>query len=125
MNRFLLKSTVLTIIVSVLGAIGYSTVFKHFYLSVLPFAVLFFYIGTNLVHAYLLRIAGKSSSRFPSKYMAASFLRMFLYLAVAIVYLIFNREDGKIFIANFLLLYIIYTGFEVYEFLKVVRQTSK
>jgi hypothetical protein len=122
MTRFLLKSTVLTIIVLALGAIGYTTVFREFYLSVLPFAVLFFYVMTNLVHAYLLKISGKSSSKFSSQYMATSFLKMFFYLAVAIVYLILNKGNAKIFIANFLLLYIIYTVFEVYEFSKVVRQ---
>lgn len=125
MKKFLLKSIVLTIIILAFGAMGYSMIFKQFYLSILPVVVLFFFIVTNLVHAYLLNIAGKSSSGFSSKYMAASFLKMFLYLAVAIVYLIYNREEARIFIANFLLLYIIFTGFEVYEFLKVVRPSHK
>ena len=47
---------------------------------------------------------------------------MFFYLAVAIVYVIFDRENVKPFFANFLLLYIIYTTFEVSEFLKFVNQ---
>lgn len=125
MKRFLLKSTVLTIIVFTLGAIVYSTIFRQFYLPILPFAALFFLIVTNLVHAYLLKIAAKSSLRFTSQYMAASFLKMFFYLAAAIVYVIFNKGNAKIFIANFLLLYIVYTGFEVYEFAKVVRLKRK
>lgn len=125
MKQFILKSTILTIIVFTLGAIVYSTILKQFYLSILPFAVLFFLIVTNLVHAYLLQIADKSSQRFSGKYMAASFLKMFFYLAVAIVYVVFNKENAKLFIANFLLLYIVYTGFEVYEFAKVVRLKRK
>lgn len=125
MKRFLLKSTVLTIFVFLMGTILYSTILKPFFIIVLPFAALFFYLMTNLVHAYLLKIAGKSGSRFTSKYMAVNFLKMFFYLVIAIVCVIFDRGNAKIFIANFLVLYLLYTGFEVYEFLKVVNQKDK
>jgi hypothetical protein len=125
MKQFVIKSTVLTFIVLTLGAIVYSTVFKSYYLSVLPFAVLFFYAVINLVHAWLLKISEKSSARFTSRYMAVSFLKMFFYLACAIVYVIFDRLNAKIFIANFLLLYLVYTSFEVYEFAKVIRPNRK
>lgn len=125
MRGFILKSTILTAIVFTVGAIIYSTVLSQFYRSILPIAVLIFYIVTNLVHVYLLKIASKSNSKFPSQYMAANFLKMFFYLAIAMVYVFFNKEDAKIFIANYLLLYILYTGFEVREFAKVVKQKSK
>ncbi|MBW8332522.1 MAG: hypothetical protein K0M40_10915 [Prolixibacteraceae bacterium] len=125
MKNFIVKSTVLTIIVFILGAILYSTVFIQFYRSILLVVPAFFYIVTNLVHAYLLNVVGKSSSRFTSQYMAASFIKMFFYLAVAIVYVIINKEDAKIFLVNFLLLYVVYTTFEVIEFSKVVRQINK
>jgi len=122
MKQFLIKSTLLTIVVFVLGAILYLTVLQPYYLTVLPWAVLFFYLGTNLVHQYLLKMAVKSGTRFTSQYMAVSFLKMFFYLAVAIVYVILDRENVKPFFANFLLLYIIYTIFEVSEFSKFVKQ---
>jgi len=125
MKAFLLKSTVLTIIVFIVGTILYSTVFKAWFLTVLPFTLLLFYLATNLVYAYLLRIAGKSGSGFVSKYMAVSFMKMFFYLAVAIVYVIFNRENAKVFFVNILLLYVVYSSFEVVEFLKVVRQQKQ
>ena len=124
MKQFLVKSTVLTIIVFFLGTVCYTTFLKPYFLSVLPIVVLFFYMVTNLVHAYLLKIAGKSSSRFTSQYMAVSFIKMFFYLAVAIVYVIFNRDSAKPFIANYLLLYFVYTIFEVSEFSKVIKRKS-
>ncbi len=122
MKSFLLKSTILTVIVLILGAILYFTVFDQFYRSILPVILAFFYISTNLVHAYLLNIAGKSGSRFTAQYMAISFIKMFFYLAVVIVFVITNKEDAKIFLVNFLLLYVVYTIFEVYEILSFVRQ---
>jgi hypothetical protein len=125
MKSFIIKSTFLTIIVFALGAILYFTALKPFYLNILPVALIFFYIVTNLVHAYLLKIASKSNSRFTSHYMAASFIKMFFYLAVAIIYAIINKDDAKIFLVNFLLLYVVYAIFEVVEFSKVVRQINK
>lgn len=122
MKSFLVKSTVLTVIVLILGAILYYTVFNQFYRSILPAILAFFYILTNLVHAYLLNIAGKSGSRFTAQYMAISFIKMFFYLAVVIVFVIINKEDAKIFLVNFLLLYVVYTIFEVYEISNFVRQ---
>ena len=125
MKQFFYKSTILTIIVFIIGAIVYTTIFKQFYLSVLPFTVLFFHVVTNLVHAYLIKIAGKLSARFTAQYMATNFIKMFLYLAGAIVYVIFNKDNAKPFFVNFLLLYFVYTGFEVYEYLKIVKQNTK
>lgn len=125
MKSFIVKSTFLTILVFLLGAILYFTVLKTFYLNILPAMLVFFYLVTNLVHAYLLKIASKSSSRFTSHYMATSFIKMFFYLAVAIVFAVTNKDNAKIFLVNFLLLYVVYTTFEVVEFSKVVRQINK
>jgi len=122
MKSFLIKSTTLTAIVFVIGVIFYSTFLKSYFIPVLPFAVLFFFIVTNLVHAYLLKISIKSGSRFTSQYMAVSFIKMFFYLAVAILFVFFNRETAKTFLLNFLLLYLVYTILEVFEFSKLVRQ---
>lgn len=125
MKNFITKSTFLTIIVFILGAILYSTLFKTFYLTILPAVVVLFYVVSNLIHTYLLKISVSSGSRFTSYYMAVSFIKMFFYLTVAIVYAIINKEDAKIFLVNFLLLYVVYTTFEVIEFSKVVRQKNK
>lgn len=125
MKRFILQSTVLTITVFILGTIAYSTFLEQYYQSILPFTVLFFYLVTNLVHAYLLKIAVKSGSRFTTQYMAVSFLKMFFYLAVAIVYALLNRESAKLFLGNFLVLYAVYTTFEVLQISRFVKNKNK
>lgn len=122
MKKFLVQSTILTIIVFATGVLLYSTILNQYYLKILPFVVLFFYAVTNLVHAYLLKIAGNSGSRFTSQYMAVSFVKMFFYLGVAIVFVILHREIAKTFIANFLVLYVLYTALEVYQISKFIKQ---
>lgn len=125
MKTFIAKSSILSVIILILGAILYSTLLKPFYLNILPVAVALFYFVTNLVHAYLLKISVSSGSRFTSWYMAISFTKMFFYLAVAIIYAIIFRDEAKIFLVNFLILYAVYTIFEVAEFSKVVRQKDR
>jgi hypothetical protein len=121
MKRFLIQSTVLTILVFIVGTVVYSSILQLYFGLVLPFLVLFFYLATNLVHAYLLKMAVKSGSRFTSHYMAVSFLKMFFYLTAAIVYALLNRAYAKVFLLNFLALYVVYTTFEVLQFSKFVR----
>jgi len=124
MKQFLTKSTILTIFLLIIGTLCFTTIFKAFYLAIFPVLLLFFYMATNLVHAYLLKVAEKSGVRFTSQYTAISFLKMFLYLIVAVAYVALYQENIKPFILVFLILYLVYTIFEVGEYLKVVRQKN-
>lgn len=124
MKSFAIKSLLLAIVVLAFGALLYLTALRAFYISVLPVLLVFFLIVTNLVHLYLLRIAGKSGTKFMARFMAASFIKMFFYLAVAVIWVIFNRESAGIFLMNFLILYVVFTVFEVTELRKVVKQVK-
>lgn len=124
MKSFAIKSILLAIVVLAFGALLYLTALRAFYIPVLPVLLVFFLIVTNLVHLYLLRIAGKSGTKFMARFMAASFIKMFFYLAVAVIWVIFNRESAGIFLMNFLFLYVVFTVFEVTELRKVVKQVK-
>lgn len=124
MKPFLIKSTLLTLLIFLIGAVLYATILKSYYFSLLPLVVLFFFVVTNLVHAYFLKIADKSNTRFTSKYMAVNYIKMFFYIVVAIIFVVINREFAKVFVANFLVLYIVYTIFEVNEILKKIKQKT-
>lgn len=124
MKSFAIKSLLLAIVVLAFGALLYLTALRAFYIPVLPVLLVFFLIVTNLVHLYLLRIAGKSGTKFMARFMAASFIKMFFYLAVAVIWVTFNRESAGIFLMNFLFLYVVFTVFEVTELRKVVKQVK-
>lgn len=125
MKSFILKSLVLTILIFLIGIALYSTILKQFYFRSLPVFVFVYLLATNLVHAYFLKNADSKGSRFNSQYMAASFLKMFFYLIIAIVFVILNKEIARPFLINFLVLYVIFTIFEVYEISKAVRAKSQ
>ena len=125
MKSFLVKSTLLTLLVYMLGAILYGGVIPSMYIKVLPLIPILFYGVTNLVHFYLLKVAARSNTRFTAQYMATGFIKMFFYMAVAIGYAFINKGQAKIFLINFLVLYIIYTTFEVVELSRVIRQNAR
>lgn len=124
-NRFLLKSFILTIVSLIVGVCMYSTVLHPYYFTALWAIVPFFFVVTNLVHSFLIKIAVKSSSKFTSQYSAINFLKMFFYLVIAVIFMVTDREHAKIFIANYILIYIVYTIFEVTEFTKVIKQMNQ
>jgi hypothetical protein len=125
MKRFFLQSTILTIIILLIGALVYSTFLQPYYNILLPITLILFYCATNLVHAYLLKIAVNSGARFNSKYMAVNFIKMFLYLLIAVAVAFSMREYAKVFLVNFLAGYLIFTTFEVVQFSKFVRQKKE
>ncbi len=125
MKPFFIKSSILSIIIFIIGYLSYSTWLKEYYHILLPIILIFFYVSTNLVHAYLLRIAVNSGTRFTSKYMAINFIKMFAYLLLAIVIAFSVKEYAKIILINFLIGYIIFSAFEVVQFSKFVRQKKE
>jgi hypothetical protein len=54
--------------------------------------------------------------------MAVTMSKMILLMALALVYILLNKEDAIAFIVVFFLLYVIYTAVEVHD---IMKQTTK
>ena len=107
-----------------IGYVLYTEVIPEHYQIALPVALFFFYIVTNIVHVYLLGIADKNMSKFTARFMGSSFLKMFAYLIFGIVFALLNREMAKVFLANFLVMYLCFSVLEVYEITRVVKRKN-
>jgi hypothetical protein len=83
----------------------------------LPFIIPFFAVIGFGIHAGLLRMKEIRFARFVNAFMIASFVKLFLYLIVVVGYVLLNRADTLPFILSFLVLYIIFSVFEVVNFL--------
>jgi len=109
----------------VLGALafGLSWILPEKYFSpALPALFTFFFSITILIYAYLIRSKEEKFTRFVNKFMITTSLKLFIYLAILLTYIYFNKKDAVPFIISFLLLYTAYTGFEVIYFLKISRK---
>lgn len=112
----------LAIVAATIAVIKYA----HIQLPVISwFALLFFVLLNAALHAIMAPSLQSRSNQFVSLFMATQGIRMFFSLGFLILYLLFvvNREIS--FVVYFLLLYLSFTGFEIYLLLSNLRADLK
>lgn len=68
---------------------------------------------TGLVHVFLIRAAQKDPKAFVRGFMMSNTIKIFVYLAFLVIFVLFSREKATVFIAQFAAFYFIFTVFEV------------
>ncbi|MCD4724484.1 MAG: hypothetical protein K8R63_06535 [Bacteroidales bacterium] len=122
---FIRKTAITTIVVIAAGMLLFTNIPAEYYSPAFPFIVGFFFFVTIIVFYYMLKAVDKRPARFVNVFMLTTMLKLMLYLAVMVVYVLLNREDAKPFILTYLVLYIIYTVLEVGSILKVNKEKSR
>lgn len=75
----------------------------------------YFLVVTALFHYGLLRVSGGKPAAFIRYYMAATTLKLFLHLGVLVLVVLFRQTVLLPFAITFLVHYLTYTAFEVYQ----------
>lgn len=91
----------------------------------LPFLIVFFLIISWVVIWYLFLSSGKSFIKFVNAFMLTTALKLLIFILVIVGYVLLNRGDAVPFLGAFFLLYLLYTGFEVYAVLYLSRRQKK
>ena len=126
MKSFLLKISAITFLLALAGIILFRFFFENSFTPVLLFLLLFFYLFTIISHAYQSSRVKANFTSFARTHMIFTILRLFVYSAVIIGYLIFNQEEVVSFVAVVVVLYIIYTFVETWELTRLAgRHTGK
>jgi hypothetical protein len=119
MKSFLVKLVGLTATIALISGLIFSLFLPQYYLTVLPFLLLFFFVVTLLIHIYQLNLAKKSISKFTRSSMLITFFKLVIYSTVAVAYIAFDTKNAIPFVVCLMLLYFIYTFFEVAEITKL------
>lgn len=85
------------------------------------FALLFFTLLTMALHAILSPVLKSDKKSFIPVFMGTQGIRMFFSLGFLILYLLFSDVKHIPFLFYFLLLYLFFTGFEIYLLLSNLR----
>lgn len=125
MKRFIINIVLISVILTLFGWLIFSRFIPQYYLPVFPYILLFFTATSVAIHAYQLNLAKKDMAKFTRSNMVVTFLKLFLYSAVAILYIAIDSVNAKVFVVYFVLLYIIYTVFEVLSLLKISVNSGK
>jgi hypothetical protein len=122
MKQFIYKILLITLRLAIAGWMVFTLFLPQYYLPVLPYLLLFFAGTTILIHAFQLHQAKKNMAKFANSNMLISFSKLFLYSLVAILYFILDTENAKVFVVCLMLLYLIFTTFEVISVLKITKR---
>jgi len=119
--NFFKKTTVFSVFLTVILFLGINFLpvlsihYKHI------FIVLFFYVSGLLFHFVLIRLTEKKVKSFTNYFMASTLIKLILYSAIILLYILNYKEDVKTFITVFFITYIVFTVLEVSSLQKFAR----
>ena len=99
------------IIVSIYIGLSYILPKRYFSFS-LPLLFPFFIITSVISYHFLLKSLHRRFSKFVNRFMAATALKLLLYLIIMVLYIFLFPLDAIPFTINFFILYLCYTIFE-------------
>jgi len=125
MKQFIINIILITVSLAFIGWLVFSQFIPQYYLPVFPFLLLFFAVVAVLIHAYQLQLSKKDIGKFTRSTMLITFFKLFLYSAAAVVYIAVDTENAKVFVIGLMILYVVFTTFEVTSLLKMTTKIKK
>ncbi|MEI6883640.1 MAG: hypothetical protein WCO02_04085 [Bacteroidota bacterium] len=113
---------IVTISAGILALALYYLLPAAWFSPALPVLFAFFYSCSLISFMILSNSIQKKFSRFTSMFMLTTAGKLFLFIAIMIIYSFLNKKDAVPFLLNFFVLYLIFTIFEVTQ---VVGLTKK
>ena len=124
LKRFTLLLFALTAIITLIGFLVMKYFASEYYFTGFLFMPLLLFVITLGVHRYLIFASKADNMKFTYRFMGATGLKMFVYLILIVIYLLLEREHAVPFLICFLILYVIYSLFEVLAVLKYLKNNK-
>jgi len=112
-----------TLIIGTLAAMMFWLVIPQYYLPIFPVLFIFFPILSLTIKMLASRF-GKKNHYFFS-FMLSNSLKIVIYLIFIIIYVILDRTNATAFVVTFLILYTLFTFFDVISIVRNRSQLSK
>ena len=123
-GKFLLKISLFTLIVIVISAALFTTILKAYYFNAFIIQVILISAVTAIGHLLVAKAVKKNIRKFATAYMASVTLKLVVYLIYLLVSLLIDHSQVIQFAITFLVLYLVYTIFEVVEVLRFLKKQS-
>jgi hypothetical protein len=113
MKTFFIKLTLAALALALISYLVFDKLDQSQQTAAWPWLLVFLY-GVNLVLFQLfIRNKTKKVSSFANFFMLATFLKLILYLAVIVIYLLANKTEAAPFLITFFVYYLVFTALEV------------
>lgn len=124
-TKILVKNLIFTLIIAVVSFFLFKTVFSANYLSVYWLILIGMSVLTALIHFLLIKLSTQSHSKFSSRFILITGIKMIFYLFFIISYSFLNPKQAVSFLVSFMVLYIAYTAFEVIIILPFFKHQNR
>jgi hypothetical protein len=118
---FLKKLIIFTALIGAGASILAFILPKTFITPFLPLLILFFPVITFITFRVIIKASQIKFIRFLNYFLLTTTLKLFLFLAVLILYVLLNKPDAVPFTLTFFILYLCYTIFEVTHLISYSR----
>lgn len=123
MKPFFIRTSLLAAFFLIAGALIYALVIPHLFTPSLIILLFFIFATANIVYAWLFSTLKKNRT-FSATFMAVNFIKMFAYLIVVIGWAWIERENAKVILVNFLIMYFAFAVLEVVELVRLVKKKN-
>ncbi|MDA3906283.1 MAG: hypothetical protein PF484_09435 [Bacteroidales bacterium] len=120
-HQFSKRIIIISLITAVLTFILTYIIPEKFISYSWPYIIIFFLSISLLVHRFLLKKSIDHQGKFINAFMLATTVKLLLYLAIILIYVLLNRYDAIGFIITFFSYYLIFTSFEIFSILKFLK----
>jgi hypothetical protein len=124
-RKFLVGLILLTSIIALTAWFLFSFVLQHYYPRIFPYMLAFFFLLNSLFFYVFTRINKKNNAVFVQQFMMLFGMKFIVYLLSAVVVLLLYRKEAVNIVISAMLLYLLYTGFEVYWLTTLVKRKDQ
>ena len=123
-KQFLFSATIILIVTVFISQLFFLTIFETFSFPARILSIVFVWTATCASHYWVMKTVTEKPKAFNMVFLLQLTLKLLLYLAFIVIYLIFFREHGIPFTLHFFVVYLIFAIFEVSMILKFVKEKS-
>lgn len=121
LKKFIILLGILTIIIFASGMVIFNIFLTDYYFTGFPFLPVFFFGITLTVHIHLLKISREDIKKFTPRFISTTGIKMIIYFALITVYLLIDKHNPVSFLICFLIMYFLYTIFEIASVLNYLK----
>ena len=121
-RKFFAGLVLLTGIIALVAWLLFPTVLQKNYPAIFPYILAFFFLLNSLFFYLFARINKKNNAAFIRQFMILFGVKFFVYLVAAIAVILLFKKDAVNIAVSAMILYLLYTGYEVYWMTTLVKR---
>lgn len=123
--NFLLRSAVLVLFLISVNYFVLEEFFKTDFTALYYGIYIYFYMMITIIHVFMVRALKKRPQQYIIVFMSSMGIKIFLSLIVLVVIMYSGLDKTKTFAINFLILYLLFSSFSIYQMLRAQQHINK